>query len=152
MANNRRRITGEVVSNKMDKTVVVRVNRAYRHPLYGKTVYKANKYMAHDEKNECQIGDEVVLVESRPLSKNKRWVVETIVREDASARTSAVDVIAAVPAAVVDTVKGAASAVASAVGSVVETVKDVVTGSDDADDTSDADDDTSDDEDDEASE
>jgi small subunit ribosomal protein S17 len=97
MANTRRRLTGEVVSNKMNKTVVVEVRRAYRHPLYGKTVYKYSKFMAHDEGNVCEMGDEVIIVESRPLSKNKRWVVQEILREDASARTAAVEEVASVP-------------------------------------------------------
>lgn len=88
MPNNRRRLTGSVVSNKMDKTAVVQVEHTFRHPLYGKVVRSHKRYMAHDETNECQIGDEVVIVESRPISKNKRWVVQEIVREDLSARTT----------------------------------------------------------------
>ncbi len=97
MANTRRRLTGQVVSNKMQKTVVVQIKRAYRHPLYGKTVYQYRKFMAHDEKNACEIGDEVIIVESRPLSKNKRWVVQQILREDLSARTASIEEVAAVP-------------------------------------------------------
>jgi small subunit ribosomal protein S17 len=127
-------MTGEVVSNKMDKTVVVRVRRAFRHPLYGKTVYQHKKFMAHDENNECEIGDEVVLVESRPLSKNKRWVVERVVREDASARTAALDVIAAVPEAIADAASSAAETVAGMVTGAVEAVKDALGGDDDEDD------------------
>jgi small subunit ribosomal protein S17 len=130
MTNNRRRMTGQVVSNKMDKTVVVRVQRAFRHPLYGKiygkTVYRSQKFMAHDGENACEIGDEVVMVESRPLSKNKRWVVEKILREDASARTTLVDAVAAVPEAIAETVKSAAKTVAKAAKDVVEAVEDVV--------------------------
>ena len=95
--NNRRRLTGKVLSNKMDKTVVVRVDRSYRHPLYGKVVRSHKKYMAHDEKNECEIGDTVVLVESRPLSRHKRWVVQEIVREDVSARTAEIEEVAQAP-------------------------------------------------------
>ncbi len=87
MPNDRRRMTGRVVSNKMDKTVVVLVDRSYRHPLYGKVVRSSKRFMAHDEGNRCEIGDEVLIVESRPLSKNKRWAVQSILREDASART-----------------------------------------------------------------
>jgi small subunit ribosomal protein S17 len=86
--NSRRRLIGQVVSDKMQKTVVVRVDRSYRHPLYGKVVRDSKKFMAHDENNECQLGDTVVIVESRPLSRHKRWAVQSIVREDASARTS----------------------------------------------------------------
>jgi small subunit ribosomal protein S17 len=68
-------LTGTVISNKMDKTVVVRVARTYRHPLYGKVVKVHKKYHAHDENNNCQEGDEVRILETRPMSKTKRWVV-----------------------------------------------------------------------------
>jgi small subunit ribosomal protein S17 len=77
--NKRRRIDGVVTSNKMDKTVVVEISRKYRHPLYQKVVSSFKRVMAHDEKG-CNIGDEVRLVESRPISKNKRWVVEEITK------------------------------------------------------------------------
>lgn len=77
--NNRRRITGFVTSNAMQKTVVVEISRSYRHPLYKKVVHSRKRVMAHDELG-CQIGDQVQIVESRPISKNKRWVVETIIR------------------------------------------------------------------------
>lgn len=79
--NERRRITGFVTSNKMDKTVVVEITRTYRHRLYKKTVHSRKRLMAHDELG-CQIGDEVRIVESRPLSRNKSWVVEEILRRD----------------------------------------------------------------------
>lgn len=73
---------GEVVSNKMDKTVVVRIERRVSHPLYGKTVTKRKKVKAHDARNECRIGDVVKIEETRPLSKEKRWrVVEIIERK-----------------------------------------------------------------------
>jgi len=62
-----------VVSNKMDKSVVVSVERKVKHPIYGKFVKKTTKFMAHDEKNECGIGDTVLIMETRPLSKNKNW-------------------------------------------------------------------------------
>ena len=75
--NNRRRITGVVTSNKMQKTVVVEITRNYRHPLYKKVVHSSNRVKAHDELG-CQIGDKVQIVESRPLSADKRWVVEAI--------------------------------------------------------------------------
>ncbi|QPH41416.1 MULTISPECIES: 30S ribosomal protein S17 [Pedobacter] len=65
--------TGLVVSNKMDKSVVVSVERKVKHPIYGKFVKKTAKFMAHDEKNECGIGDTVLIMETRPLSKNKNW-------------------------------------------------------------------------------
>jgi small subunit ribosomal protein S17 len=72
---------GVVVSNKADKTVVVRVERKFQHPLYTRTVKSSKKYMAHDENNSCQIGDIVKIVESRPLSKRKRWMVVDIVQK-----------------------------------------------------------------------
>ncbi len=65
--------TGLVVSNKMDKSVVVNVERRVKHPIYGKFVKKTTKFMAHDENNECGIGDTVLIMETRPLSKNKNW-------------------------------------------------------------------------------
>jgi small subunit ribosomal protein S17 len=77
--NGRRRMTGIVKSNKMMKTVVVEVERTYRHPLYGKVVHTNMRVKAHDTL-ECQVGDEVQVVESRPLSREKHWVVETIVK------------------------------------------------------------------------
>ncbi|MBN1119907.1 MAG: 30S ribosomal protein S17 [Anaerolineae bacterium] len=89
-SNSRRRLVGTVISNKMDKTVVITVGRKYRHPLYGKVVQETKRFMAHDENNDCEIGDEVVIVESRPISKNKRWAVQEILREDFSARTTEV--------------------------------------------------------------
>ncbi|HZV46068.1 MAG TPA: 30S ribosomal protein S17 [Thermodesulfovibrionales bacterium] len=67
--------TGTVVSNKMDKTVVVAVTRLFQHPVYKKTVKRVTKFKAHDEKDKCQIGDIVKIVETKPLSKEKRWVV-----------------------------------------------------------------------------
>mgnify|MGYP005838986443 CR=1 FL=1 len=79
MANKRRRLTGTVVSNKMDKSVIVQVQRTKRHPLYGKVIKVNARYMAHDEDNLCQIGDTVKIVESRPLSRRKRWAVEEII-------------------------------------------------------------------------
>lgn len=77
--NDRRRIIGTVVSNKMTQTVIVRVDRTVRHRLYGKVVHRSVKLVAQDGLN-CQPGDRVKLVESRPLSKRKRWVVETILQ------------------------------------------------------------------------
>jgi small subunit ribosomal protein S17 len=78
--NKRRRLSGFVTSNKMDKTVLVEVTRTYRHPLYKKVVHSKKKVMAHDELN-AKIGDEVQIVESRPISRRKRWVVEGILRQ-----------------------------------------------------------------------
>ena len=68
-----------MVSNKMDKTIVIKVERKVKHPLYGKFVKKSTKFMAHDEKNECNIGDVVRIMETRPLSKNKCWRLVEIV-------------------------------------------------------------------------
>ena len=75
MEERRRRKTktGLVLSDKMDKSVIVSVERVERHPLYGKFFKKTSKFVAHDEKNECQIGDKVKIMETRPLSKLKRW-------------------------------------------------------------------------------
>jgi small subunit ribosomal protein S17 len=79
MVQERRKILiGRVVSNKMDKTVVVSVESLKRHPLYGKVIRRRKRYKAHDEHNACQVGDLVRMIESRPLSKEKRWVVTEI--------------------------------------------------------------------------
>jgi len=76
-----RRVTGRVVSNKMDKTVTVVVERRVQHPLYGKYVRRSSKIHAHDESNDCSEGDVVIIEECRPLSKNKSWrLVEVIER------------------------------------------------------------------------
>ncbi len=77
--NERRRITGVVTSNKMMKTVVVKIERTYRHPLYRKVVHASSKVKAHDELG-CNIGDIVQIVESAPISREKAWVVEAIVK------------------------------------------------------------------------
>ncbi|MEJ2593713.1 MAG: 30S ribosomal protein S17 [bacterium] len=79
--NLRKERTGLVVSNKMDKSIVVQIERRYKHTVYGKYVKKTNKFIAHDEKNECNIGDTVRIMETRPLSKKKNWrLVEIIER------------------------------------------------------------------------
>jgi small subunit ribosomal protein S17 len=81
MAREQRKVlVGRVVSNKMDKTVVVRVERRTRHPLYGKVIRHHKRYKAHDEDNTCGVGDLVRVIESRPISKDKRWVVTDILR------------------------------------------------------------------------
>lgn len=74
--------TGEVVSDKMDKTVVVAVARFFQHPTYKKTIRKVTKFKAHDKDNECKIGDRVSIIESRPLSRDKRWRVKEIVKKE----------------------------------------------------------------------
>ena len=73
--------TGIVVSDKMDKTIVVAIKTKVRHPLYGKMVNRTRKFKAHDEKNECGIGDTVKIMETRPLSKDKRWRLVEIVEK-----------------------------------------------------------------------
>jgi small subunit ribosomal protein S17 len=79
--NLRKERTGLVISNKMDKSIVVQIERRYKHPVYGKFVKKTNKFVAHDEKNECNIGDTVRIMETRPLSKSKNWrLVEILER------------------------------------------------------------------------
>jgi small subunit ribosomal protein S17 len=88
--NNRRRIIGTVTSNKMTKTVVVEITRKYRHPLYKKVVHSSKRVMAHDEIG-CQIGDKVQIVESRPLSRMKRWAVESVVKREIRTQDEGVD-------------------------------------------------------------
>ncbi|SIT91122.1 30S ribosomal protein S17 [Pontibacter indicus] len=79
--NLRKERSGKVVSNKMDKSITVLVESRMKHPIYGKFVSKSTKFMAHDEKNECNIGDTVRIQETRPLSKHKNWrLVEIIER------------------------------------------------------------------------
>ncbi len=77
--NKRRRLTGMVKSNKMDKTIIVEVTRTYQHPLYHKVVRSVKNYKAHDELG-CNVGDKVVIVESRPFSKTVTWMVEKVVQ------------------------------------------------------------------------
>ena len=79
--NNRRVIEGKVIGNKMDKTVTVAVVTKVKHPTYRKYVKRTTKVMAHDEKNECKVGDMVSIKEVRPLSKNKRWLVIEILKK-----------------------------------------------------------------------
>lgn len=81
MTNPRRRMTGTVIGTTMTKTVVVRVDRTVRHPLYKKVVHRSQKFLAHDERG-CQKGDRVQIVESRPMSRRKRWVVESVLAHD----------------------------------------------------------------------
>jgi small subunit ribosomal protein S17 len=80
----RRTMVGTVVSNKMDKTVVVRVERLVQDPTYKKYVRRFSKFMAHDEQNSCAIGDRVQIIEHRPLSKRKRWKVQATLQATAS--------------------------------------------------------------------
>lgn len=71
--NLRKERVGQVVSNQMDKSITVAISRTVKHRVYGKLIRKSSKFMVHDEKNECGIGDTVKIMETRPLSKNKRW-------------------------------------------------------------------------------
>ncbi|MFN8522761.1 MAG: 30S ribosomal protein S17 [Chloroflexota bacterium] len=77
----RRTKVGTVVSNKMNKTVVVAVESVRRHKLYGRNVRRTDRFKAHDEQNACQVGDQVIIAESRPISKEKHWVVRQVVKE-----------------------------------------------------------------------
>lgn len=79
--NLRKTRVGQVVSDKMDKTVVVAVERLVQHPLYGKTLKRTEKYKAHDEVNECHVGDKVRIMETRPLSRDKRWRIVEIIEK-----------------------------------------------------------------------
>ena len=76
-----RQVIGTIVSNKMDKTVVVQIERLVKHPLYKKYIRRRKKFMAHDKENACQIGDTVLITETRPLSKTKRWRVSRILEK-----------------------------------------------------------------------
>ena len=78
--HKRKTLLGEVVSDRMPKTITVRVERRVRHPIYERVIKRSKKYHAHDERNQCQIGDVVRIVETRPLSRTKRWRLQEIVR------------------------------------------------------------------------
>ncbi|HCX78899.1 MAG: 30S ribosomal protein S17 [Eubacteriales bacterium] len=78
---NRKVLVGKVVSNKMDKTIVVAVEEQLRHPAYGKIIKRTNKFKAHDENNQCSIGDVVEIMETRPLSREKRWRLVEILQK-----------------------------------------------------------------------
>ena len=79
-ASHRKTRIGSVVSDKMDKSIVVRVSRYAEHPLYGKRIVKSKKYIVHDAENTCRVGDEVRIGETRPLSRTKRWELLEIIR------------------------------------------------------------------------
>ena len=82
MARSQRKVlVGQVTSDKMDKTIVVRVERLKRHPLYGKVVRRHNKYKVHDENNVAHIGDTVKIIEARPISKEKRWALVEVLEQ-----------------------------------------------------------------------
>ncbi|MGK0387888.1 MAG: small subunit ribosomal protein S17 [Maribacter sp.] len=79
--NLRKTRTGKVSSNKMDKSITVTFERKFRHPIYEKSIKRTKKFLAHDENNECGIGDTVIIMETRPLSKNKRWRLVEIIEK-----------------------------------------------------------------------
>tara|TARA_Y100000590_G_scaffold455471_1_gene604179 strand:+ start:896 stop:1156 length:261 start_codon:yes stop_codon:yes gene_type:complete len=79
--SNRKELTGVVISNRMDKTVVINVERRFPHPIYKKYVTRSKKYYAHDESNKCETGDTILIQESKPLSRLKRWRVKKIVKK-----------------------------------------------------------------------
>ena len=91
MANNRKRLVGRVVSDKMDKTVTVAIERRNMHPLYKKVVISTKKVKAHDESNEVPLGAMVQIVESKPLSKTKRWVVEKVLQSTTEAEQAVLE-------------------------------------------------------------
>ena len=76
-----RTLQGRVISDKMDKTVTVLIERRVKHPLYGKIIQRSTKIPAHDERNECKVGDVVVIAEGRPLSKTKSWAVQSLLEK-----------------------------------------------------------------------
>ncbi|WP_374686137.1 30S ribosomal protein S17 [Promineifilum sp.] len=78
MRDQRKRLVGVVTSDKMDKTIVVSVATVKRHPIYGKVISRARKYKAHDENNECRVGDRVEIIESRPYSREKRFALVNV--------------------------------------------------------------------------
>jgi small subunit ribosomal protein S17 len=93
--NTRRRLQGVVLSNKMQKTVIVEISRTFRHPLYQKVIHTVSKMKAHDEMN-CQIGDSVQIIESKPISRTKRWAVEKIISRREAREEIPIDTSAAI--------------------------------------------------------
>lgn len=86
----RKTLLGKVVSDRMHKTITVMVERRVRHPIYERVIRRSKKYHAHDERNQCQIGDMVRIVETRPLSRTKRWRLQEVVRRRVDAASAAV--------------------------------------------------------------
>ena len=77
----RKERTGLVVSNKMEKSIIVQIDHREKHPIYGKFVRRRSRFVAHDEKNECNIGDIVLIMESKPISKDKKWILSKIIEK-----------------------------------------------------------------------
>ena len=92
VAHKRKILLGEVVSDRMHKTITVLVERRVRHPVYERVIRRSKKYHAHDERNQCQIGDVVRIVETRPLSRTKRWRLQEIVRRRIDATSASATV------------------------------------------------------------
>ena len=92
VAHKRKTLLGEVVSDRMHKTITVMVERRVRHPIYERVIRRSKKYHAHDEQNQCQIGDVVRIVETRPLSRTKRWRLQEIVRRRVDATSASATV------------------------------------------------------------
>ncbi len=92
VAHKRKTLLGEVVSDRMHKTITVVVERRVRHPIYERVIRRSKKYHAHDEQNQCQIGDVVRIVETRPLSRTKRWRLQEIVRRRIDATSASATV------------------------------------------------------------
>lgn len=88
----RKTLLGKVVSDRMHKTITVMVERRVRHPIYERVIRRSKKYHAHDERNQCQIGDMVRIVETRPLSRTKRWRLQEVVRRRVDAASASVAV------------------------------------------------------------
>ncbi len=80
--NNRKVLTGKVISNKMDKTIIVAINRFIKHPLYEKFIRRTTRLMVHDEKKECNVGDIVLIKEVRPISKKKNWLLVKVLKKN----------------------------------------------------------------------
>lgn len=101
MSNTRRRLDGVVTKTKLEKTVTVRVDRSYRHRLYGKVIRTNKNYLVHDELG-CHVGDKVRIVESRPISKRKRWMVQEVLRRASEADVTASQVEAQIEESLIE--------------------------------------------------
>ena len=82
---NKKRMVGIVVRNRMEKTVVVEIERSSKHPVYNKYITKKKRYLVHDNENRCEVGEKVLIVETRPISKRKRWLVKRIIKSQGPA-------------------------------------------------------------------
>ena len=128
--NLRKERTGVVVSNKMDKTITVAAKFKEKHPIYGKFVSKTKKYHAHDEKNECNVGDTVHIMETRPLSKTKRWRLVEIIMIQVESRLTVCDNSGAKEALCIRVLGGTKRRYASVGDVIVVSIKSVIPSSD----------------------